>query len=271
MGLGKIRTSTPGDPDRLKRELKDSGNDKWFYRVPANSEITVRFMAEPWDFTVYMNHFMDGTSFPCNEGDCKGCDEGNSASKTWIAPVLDLDGNRVRAMTIAKSIVDSLSKMTDRGSGTIMDRDITVIREGSTKEDTKYELYSEGRKRRDISSFEPPDIEGMLEGMLRDAMEDEEDDEDPPPSRSRVNKASKRVAKSASRSTKAKSRSSAPWDEDDEEDDEPPRSSTGRARRAAVKKPGRRSAPVDDDDPPRRGLSRAAKPVKKVKKTLRRR
>lgn len=259
MATGKVRTSTPGSREALKRELKEgNGNDRWFYRVPANDEMTGRFMAEPWEFTSYLQHFINKKSFPCNDGDCLGCDEGNQARKVWVAPVVDVKEKRVRAMQVPKSIVDELTKIADR-AGTIMDRDITVIREGSTQEDTKYTLYTEGRKRRDMSIFEAPDIEGMLEDQLADALDADVDDEDDAPPRRKS--ANKKVAKSSkSRSVRDKDEK-APWEDEDEED-ERPRRSTGAARK--VRKPVE-----DDDPPPRRSLKKVA--PKKTTKSLRRR
>jgi hypothetical protein len=244
MAVGKIRAGTAGDPDKLKRELKESSNnDKWFYRLQPDTEIVCRFMTEPWDFVSYMQHSEgSGKNFrawPCNDGDCVGCDEGIDSRKVWVAPVLDVKESRVRAMAVPKGVVDSLVKIAERG-GTIRDRDITVIREGSGMENTKYEIYSDSRKRRDMSIYEPPDIMEMLEEQLEEAMaDDDDDDDDPPPRKRSANKSSKRVAKSAG--TKRK-RERAPWDEDEDEEEERPRRSTGAARSSVSKKAVKKSS-----------------------------
>jgi hypothetical protein len=259
MGVGKIRASTSGSLDKLKRDLKDSGNGDWFYRLPGDAEITLRFMAEPWDFVKYTNHYDRDAkqSYPCVEGDCKGCDEGIEGRQTWVAPVVDVTESRVRAMVIPKGVVDSLTKRAEKRGGTIMDRDFIIMREGTTMEDTKYEIEPQPPKRRNMSDYEPPDIMDMLEQQLRDAMDDDDDD-DEPPRRSSSKKASKKAARKTARPTRR-----AALDDDDDDDDEP-RSSTGRARK-------RRSLADDGDDkPPRRSLKKAVKKTA-PKKSLRRR
>jgi hypothetical protein len=108
MGVGRIRAGSAGDPTKLKRELKESaGSDKWFMTIPADSEVTIRFLAEPWEFISYMKHYIgegkDGKQFPCNEGDCIGCDEGSEPYKVWVAPVVEIeDGKPTRARCRAR-------------------------------------------------------------------------------------------------------------------------------------------------------------------------
>lgn len=243
MAVGRIRVETPGDIKALKKSLKDSGgDDKWFFSLKADSEITVRFLAEPWEFTSFLQHFMedrpgDQKSFPCNSGDCEGCDEGNSAYKVWVAPVLDVENNRVRAMRMPKGIVDSLTKKAER-KNTIMDRDYIIMREGSGKDGTKYDLDDMPVKRRNLDGYELPDIEGMLESQLQDAMGVSLADEEPPPRRptKKPNKAaSKAVAKKVAR------RPRGPVDEDDEE---PPWSPKPARPAKAVRRPIKKAAPA---------------------------
>lgn len=264
MGVGRIRAGSAGDPTKLKRELKESaGSDKWFMTIPADSEVTVRFLAEPWEFVSYMKHYIgegkEGKQFPCNEGDCIGCDEGSEPYKVWVAPVVEIeDGKptRARAMVVPKSIVDTLSRKADKGPGTVMDRDYIIQREGSGKDNTKYLLDFEARKRRDLSEFEAPDIMEMLEQQLDDVLESDLIDDEPPRRGGRPTKKATKKAMPARRRTHDEDEDDE--DEDDDEapwDDAPPaRSSTGAARKRPIKK--------------------AARPLKKAvapKKSLRRR
>lgn len=244
MATGKIRASTPGSKNALKRELKESsGGDKWFYRVPADSELKARFMVEPWEFISYQQHFVgsgkDSRSFPCNDGDCVGCDEGYDANKVWVAPIVDIEEKRVRAMVVPKSIVDALTSQTER-HGTIMDRDYYIVREGSGKDNTKYRLDSDGAKRRDMSIYDPPDIMAMLESQLEDAQNADDDDDEPP--RRSGGKTAKKAVRKPSSISRSSSRSR---DDVDDDDDEPPweqparKSSTGAARKPIKKIAGR--------------------------------
>lgn len=226
MAVGKILAGTPGDMDRLRRELKEGGGgDKWFWRVPADDEVKVRFMVEPYEFTRFKQHFInDGKnsrSFPCNDGDCEGCDEGNDPSWTWVAPVVDVTENRVRVLQVPKSVVESLMKKADR-HGTVLNRDWLIIREGSGRDNTRYELDSDPPKRRDMSIYEDPDIMGMLEAQLEDAM-GVDDDDDEPPRRGAIKKATKRAVSGKRR-------------RESEEDEEPPRRSVKKTVKKTIKK-----------------------------------
>jgi hypothetical protein len=256
VAVGKIRTSKPGDMTRLKRALKESGGgDKWFHRVPADDEFTFRLMVEPYEFTQFKQHFMDGKSFPCNEGDCEGCDEGNDVRPVWVAPVVDTIENRVRALQVPKGIVEELMKKADR-HGTVLDRDWILIRVGSGKDNTRYELDSHVPKRRDMSIYEEPDIEAMLESQLEEALgERDEEEEDEPPRRGK----SARSAKKAVRQTRGGSstrvkRNSRAFDNVEDEDDEAPpsRRPVKKATKTAVKKTVKKPAAK----PARRGLRR---------------
>lgn len=247
MGVGSIKAAQAGTMSKLKKTLKEStGGDKWFYRLKADTDITVRFMTEPFDFISYKNHYQRGEkkgedrSFPCNDGDCLGCDEGIDVRTVWVAPVVDVTDSRVRVMVLPKGIVDSLVLRYEK-RGTIMDRDYLIMREGSTMEDTKYEIDPEAPKKRDMSAYKMPDIMAMLEEQLADAMGNADDDDEPPrraASKRPVKKASKAVA-----SRLAKRRTQ----DDDDEDDDP--GFSGRPAKAikrstgAARKPLRKPAP----------------------------
>lgn len=253
MAVGKIRAGTAGSLDKLKKALKESnGGGKFFDRIAADSEMICRFISEPTDFISFEQHFMEDRepkSFPCNTGDCEGCDEGNQSSKIWVAPVLDVEANRVRALQLSKGVVDSLTKIFERRN-TIMDRDIAIIREGSGKEGTKYTVDPLDRRRRDISDLEPPDIIGMIEAQLAEAtgaapVDDDDEDETPPPRRSARRGSVKKAAakKTVRRPTIA--------DEDDDDDDDNwgrapglRRSSKGAAAKKATKKVLKKVAPA---------------------------
>ena len=219
-----IRAGKSGSLEKLKRDLADTGGDKWFYTIKGGTEITVRFLTEPWDFVNYMRHYMDGQSFPCDSDSCRGCDEGNSASKAFVAAVLDVEESRVRAMSMPKSLVDTLTRAAER-RGTIMNRDYIIERIGTGKDDTKYNIEPDTPKKRDLSDYELPDIMGMLERQL-DEMGDDEDEEEAPRRRT-----SKKPGRGA---VKSKSRRETFYDDDD--DDDPGFSASAAKPRRVMKK-----------------------------------
>lgn len=246
-----IKAGTPGNIKRLKTKLKESsGGDRWFYRVQPDTELKVRFMVEPWEFTYFDQHSTgtgkDFKSFPCSDDNCVGCDEGADVYKVWVAPVVDVAESRVRVLQVPKSIVDELTRKADRQS-TIRNRDWVIIREGSGRDNTKYYLEDESPKKRDLSIYEMPDIMAMLEAQLAEATGEDDEEEDEPPRRSR---SSKKVSKSVKR-TRSSGRSDDVWaNVDDEEDDDDP--------------------PWDSSKTARRPLKKAAKKVSKtIKKSLR--
>lgn len=238
MAIGRVRVEKPGSMQKLKKSLKDSGGDeRWFYSLKADSEITVRFLAEPWDFTAFFQHFMedrpgDQKSFPCNSGDCEGCDEGNNAYKVWVAPILDVENTRVRAMRVPKGIVDTLTKKADR-KGTIMDRDYIIMREGSGKDNTKYDLDDMPVKRRDLSAYELPNIEEMLESQLNDALGASVDEDDDPPPRRPAKRPNKAITKQVAKKVAKRPRRPV---EDDDEDDVPFSGKPAKAARRPLKR-----------------------------------
>lgn len=214
MAVGKAKAKTVGSLKDLKRELKDSGGgSNWFYRLAADSEITVRFLVEPTEFTWFWQHY-DGSwpekkrGFPCNTGDCFGCDEGNKARKVWVAPVVEVANKQVRVMVIPKTIVESLVDRFERWS-TIMDRDYIIMREGSTMENTSYELVHEAPRKMKLSGYAMPDIAQMIEDQIKAANSDDDDDDDTdeePPwaTRKGAKKVTKKVVKKATKTVAKK-------------------------------------------------------------------
>lgn len=246
MAVGKIRAGQAGSLKKLKTTLKESvgSNGKYFERIKPDEEVTGRFLDEPYDFVYFDQHFNNGgtpPAFPCNSGDCEGCDEGYDVSRTWVAPFVDIENNKVMALQVPKGIVDQLTTLCDK-RGTILDRDITISREGTGKEGTKYSMLADDRRRRDLSMFEPPDIMGMLQAQLEEvtgvaAVDDDDDDDEPPVRRTSLARGAKKATKAVRRRPVIED------DDDDDDDDEPP-------RRLAKKAP----------------LKKAAAPVKKVRR-----
>lgn len=184
-------------------------------RVKGDTEMTVRFLAEPDQWKEYWEHYTkDYNFFPCNTGDCVGCEEGHKPSYRVLAPVIDLDERKVVAVVLPKSIIESLVRRYDKAH-TVMDRDFTIVRIGTGQNDTTYELQSEGRKKRDLSRFEIPDLEEILVAQIPSGDSDDEDDEDENFLRDKPKKKTPPTKKTAKAATKRRV-----VDEDDDDDDD---------------------------------------------------
>jgi hypothetical protein len=268
MAIGK----KAGDLKTLKRELKASSGDKWFWRVPANDEVKVRFLAEPVNIVKFAQHF-DNTrpkgkqAFPCDDGACEGCDEGLEKRYAWAAPVLDVDEDRVRVLQLPKTVMDILYVRYEKYD-TIMDREMLIMRQGSTKDDTKYMIDTLDRRRINLKKYAAhmPDIEAMLQSQLDEAMrDDDDDDDDRPRGKSKFEKIREHDAKK--KGVRKPSKQADPWegiDDDDDDDDEadaisPPRRGVKRSTGAA-----RVSTPVAA----KRGLKKSTPPPVEQKRGL---
>lgn len=231
-GSGALQTfSSAAD---IKKDLKSGGGGMWFTRVQPDTELTVRFMAEPDDGGIasFWNHFDDTRpkgkqAYPCNagEGDCVGCDEGVDRTKVYIAPCIDVSNNQVIVLQMTKTVIESLLKKYERHS-TLLDRDYIIARTGSGRENTSYEVDADERRKRDLSRYDLPDMGQMIQDQIEFAMSDEEEEQ---PRQQR-----RKPGRSAPPPGRRPPRGRTYADDDDEdEDDEPPR----RAVKRVVKKP----------------------------------
>ena len=226
MAVGKIKMRRAGPIRELKNRVKSGGGD-FFLTVKADSELSVRFTTEPTEWVEFQQHFMtdhEPKAFPCNDGDCEGCDAGDKPSTKWAACVLDITADKIRVLLMSRTVIDQLLRRFDKYK-TVMDRDYEIIREGSGPQDTKYDVSSEGRSKRSLVKYRAQllgqaGIEEMIAGMLDDKPDDD-DGEDAPEDDFPAAKKSKRPIKRAGvrRARYA----------DEEEDDAPP------PRRRAVK------------------------------------
>lgn len=229
----------------LKSDLKkgSAGGDV-LTRIKADTDLMIRFLTEPDGWVDYAEHYSQTHHyFPCDASACIGCEEGLRTSTKYAIPALDVDNEKVILLSVGRGLADDIIKKYDHRN-TIMDRDYTIQREGSTQDDTNYYLHEEDRKKRNLSKYKVPsqnEILKMMEPLVPRESEDDADDEE-------MDAISKPRGKRSSRdsgSAKKKASTRRVRDEDDDDEDDEPRG--------------------------RRPIKRAVKPVKKAGKTLGRR
>lgn len=173
-----------GTVKKLKASLKKGGSS-FIKNVPKDGGITVRFMIEPEDFIEYKEYYsetMEPRFFPEIDGmDPDIVADLRAPSKRWLACAVDTDENKVIAIKLPMSLVDSLMKKHDKYH-TICDRDYELVRDGDGF-DTTYEAIPEAPKKRNMGRYQALDLLQVLEDSVPDELKadtGDEDDDDPP-------------------------------------------------------------------------------------------
>lgn len=148
-----------------------SGSTDWL-RYFKDVETRLRFLDELDDWIEVWMHFSQSKMrrYPCT-GDrdtCPGCLSENEreakASKAYIVNALT-DGY-VNAWIIPGSLFEDMDRHKDKGGGTILDRDFTVVKK-NTDAGVRYAVDREERDRIDLSRYE--DKKRDPQKMLMDA------------------------------------------------------------------------------------------------------
>lgn len=196
-----------GSIKAAKKTLARKGGDGRIRTIPAENDITVRFLTEPEEFHGFYEHWSQSgeTYVPCVEGDCPFCDAGVRKNFRYLANGYVVDDSAVKAVKLPKTVFEQLMARYMK-DGTIMDRDFELSRTGSGRDDTVYMVSPESPHKMKLSRFKLLDLDEILESLL-DEDDDDDDDEDERPARKKKSKASKRSSRS-------------PWEDDDEDEDE---------------------------------------------------
>jgi hypothetical protein len=120
-----------GSIKAAKKTLQKRGGDQRVRIIPAEGDITVRFLAEPEEFHGFYEHWnQTGEKYePCVEGDCEFCSAGVRRSFRYLANAYVVDDSAVKAVKLPKSIFEILMARYIK-EGTIMDRDWELSRSG---------------------------------------------------------------------------------------------------------------------------------------------
>jgi hypothetical protein len=168
-----------GGTSKIKQK-GNGGDGRFFYRVQEGTTL-VRFMAEPSEWVKFREHYDDVRKFfPCTTDDCPGCAEKRGASERYLSNVVLVDDSKVVVLLMPKTLASRIVNRWERW-GTIVDRDIAIIRTGTTKDDTEYDAEGETPRAMKMDRFTPIDVWEMLEAQIDDGEDDDEDDEDDEP------------------------------------------------------------------------------------------
>lgn len=271
MAVGKLKAREVGDV--AKARVRNKQGDNFILTVKADSELAVRFLDEPSKWTEFWQHYIDTAdprAFPCNDGDCVGCDSGDRPTKKWAARVIDVTEGKVRIFVMGKTVWEKLTgRRAFNKFHTILDRNYTIIRTGAGKNDTEYDIEAEPRSRINLEKYKAEirklDVEKFLLSQIpKGEMDDDEDEDDEPEFTRRKSSGrggsapSKRRRRVVEEDDEDEDDDSDPWDDDEEEEEEDERPAR-RSARKPTRKPVRKSASRTTKAPaakPRRRINR---------------
>lgn len=159
MALPTIKGGFYESVDAFEREMKQRSTGP--ITKIQETPIVVRFLTDPDRWFGYEEHYTEEFKvFPCTGDGCPGCDEGARAASRSLAPALDVNTKRPIVLTLPKTLGESLLRRYKRNR-TLTDRDFELLREGEGL-DTKYEALPSEPKKRNLDSYEVPDLEKAL-------------------------------------------------------------------------------------------------------------
>lgn len=209
-----LRGGKVGSMTALKKSLKRRGGQ--FIQNIKDEGLLVRFTTEPTEWQEFYEHYDDTREgapfFPCVE-DCEYCADGAKPSKRYLANAVDVDEKKAIIVKLPQTAAEQMVKKYDRFK-TILDRDYFLSREGSGRDNTKYDVTPEAPSKMNLSRYEVFDLEAALQSIV-DADDDDEIEE--------------KVSKKKSGPVKVAKKRGPVLDEDaddDDDDDEPVRRSS---------------------------------------------
>ena len=221
--------------------------------IPKNGEITVRFIEEPeGNWVKFGEHYdqMRRMSFPCVGDDCSGCDDSLRRTDRFLANAVDIEKDKAIVIQLPKGLAETLVKYYERND-TLLDRDYTLVREGEGM-DTDYYPQPEEKLKRKLTSYEPADLDDILDKLAQayfgseDDDDEDEDDEDERPVKKKTRSAA--APKKRTRPPEPDADDEDDDDEDDEEEAAPPRKATKKAAPKAAPPRRKRPDPVEEEE-----------------------
>lgn len=184
--MTKLKGGEAGSITAIRQQIASGEN--YLQRIPADNSIRVRFMTEPSKWFQFFEHYDEVLRFfPCQDGDCPGCDEGNRASKRYLANVVILsDGDpKTVPLVVPSTLVPRLLTRHDRYK-TLMDREYELMRLGSGLKDTQYDIEVEPKSEFNFKKFKLLDLEEVLQKQLDQALQISNKDDEETPSKRRL-------------------------------------------------------------------------------------
>jgi cold shock CspA family protein len=168
---------------------------RFLYISNQNPEKTIRLLTEPDQWEMYDRHWWDGgEKHPCTGEGCVSCETDQALADCLFFPVLEIDsdtgkGKRIMLYEPPKSVLNDLVKVHYKRRGTLTDRDYTISRTGSGKNNTRYTVSNEDKKKRETEikkaeKSDPVDIDVEMQALLDkhlrslNKVDDDGDDDD---------------------------------------------------------------------------------------------
>lgn len=210
-------TKRYGSASKARAAVKGGGGGSDILRrIKGDETLKVRFLQQPEDWHEAYYHFVaDKFQWCTQKKSCSACTDGISRSKVALANALLVKENKVVIVQMTTSLANEVLKRFNKFGETVMDRDYDLVREGTTKNDTRYSADYDPPKKRDLTRYTLHDIEEVVFGDHGGDDEDEPEDEVPRSTKRRNVKTSPR-----SRDDDYEDEEEEDYDEDEEDEDE---------------------------------------------------
>lgn len=206
------------------RKTSKGGGGEGFITYIGEDGLMLRLLAEPDEWWGYTEHYDDVLgSFPCVEGDCHGCANGDKGAFRYLVPAVGREDDKVLIVKVPKSLAQDLVTKYDRRK-TLLDRDYFLYKEGTGKNNTRYKVDDEDTSKFNFGKYKVPNLGAALvaswDRVFGDGEEEDEEEVAAPARRRKVagNKKAATRRNSAIRGTDD--------DDEDDEDDRPVRRRT---------------------------------------------
>lgn len=151
-----------GSVQAVKNSAKGGGNSKMAF-IPSDKALVVRFLEEPENWIMYQEVYdpMRKNSYPVpDDPSMPGYDDDLRKSDRYLANVVDVDRDLVKALKLPKSVVNALIARYEK-YGTLTDRDYELYRTGSGL-DTEYFADPEAPSKKKLDKYDVMDLEEVL-------------------------------------------------------------------------------------------------------------
>lgn len=161
--------------EKVRDDIKrSSGQGNFMKNVQDGKDYRVRFLQNPEDWYKFREHYSEETKFfPCTQDDsCPGCSSDSEklkkSSRRYAASVLDVKEGKVVCLKMPVDLANRVTSKCDRNGGTLLDRDMTLIRTGKGL-DTTYDVEAEDKTNVDLSRYQIIDPEPLLAESFAEA------------------------------------------------------------------------------------------------------
>lgn len=151
-----------------------SKNSVSFLKVKSGEYAVIRFLVPTDELISVYEHTeqFNGSwkSVTClGKNDCPICQAGKYPSFVTYIPVLDrTDNDRVKIFKASKKVGIQLLSLVEE-YGDLTRRDFKLYRQGE-KQQTTYQFFPRDPQELDLSQYEVPDIEAMVQPLSREAI-----------------------------------------------------------------------------------------------------